>query len=304
MEKIKLSLEKLLTIIKQEVIKVEGPIDNDFIDNIADVENTIETTLDWVNPNKADKQIIVENSKACVVLVDRGVEYSEKLRTQKKTLIYVKNPKRAVAILGNEVFVKKIVPEIHPTAIISSDAIIGKNVYIGPYCVIGKVTIGDNTTIFSNVQIHDNVSIGDNCYIKGGAVIGGAGFGYEVDDEGNRFRFPQLGGVIIGNNVEIGSNTCIDRGSLSNTIIEDYVKIDNLCHIAHNVVIKKNAMIIACSEISGSCHIGERAWISPNVSIRDWREVGNNSVVGIGSVVVKNIPNNETWMGNPAKKYK
>ena len=63
-------------------------------------------------------------------------------------------------------------------------------------------------------------------------------------------------------------------------------------------------MIIACSEISGSCHIGERAWISPNVSIRDWREVGNNSVVGIGSVVVKNIPNNETWMGNPAKKYK
>lgn len=300
----RIQITEIIRILNNNVIKTEGPIENVYIDNISDVKHTTETTLDWINPNKLDKQIIVEKTLAKVVLVDTSVVYSDKLKNQNKTLIYVKNPKYALSIVGNNFFVEKIQPGIHSTAIISDKAIIGENVYIGPYCVIGNVTIGNNTTILSNVRIYDDVQIGNNCYIKEGVVIGGAGFGYEIDDEGNRFRFPQIGGVIIGNDVEIGSNTCIDRGALSNTVIGDYAKIDNLCHIAHNVEIGKNAMIIACSEISGSCTIGEKSWISPNVSIRDWRKVGKNSLVGIGSVVVKDIPDDEVWMGNPAAKYK
>lgn len=300
----RIQITEIIRILNNNVIKIEGPVENVYIDNISDVKHTTETTLDWVNPNKLDKQIIVEKTFAKVVLVDTSVAYSDELKNQNKTLIYVKNPKYALSIVGNNFFVDKIQSEIHNTAIISDKAKIGENVYIGPYCVIGNVSIGNNATILSNVRIYDDVQIGDNCYIKEGSVIGGAGFGYEVDEHGNRFRFPQIGGVIIGNNVEIGSNTCIDRGALSNTIIRDYAKIDNLCHIAHNVEIGKNAMIIACSEISGSCCIGENSWISPNVSIRDWKKVGNNSLVGIGSVVVKDVPDNEIWMGNPAVKYK
>lgn len=300
----RIQITEIIRILNNNVIKIEGPVENVYIDNISDVKHTTETTLDWVNPNKLDKQIIVEKTFAKVVLVDTSVAYSDELKNQNKTLIYVKNPKYALSIVGNNFFVDKIQSEIHNTAIISDKAKIGENVYIGPYCVIGNVSIGNNATILSNVRIYDDVQIGDNCYIKEGSVIGGAGFGYEVDEHGNRFRFPQIGGVIIGNNVEIGSNTCIDRGALSNTIIRDYAKIDNLCHIAHNVEIGKNAMIIACSEISGSCCIGENSWISPNVSIRDWKKVGNNSLVGMGSVVVKDVPDNEIWMGNPAVKYK
>lgn len=300
----RIQITEIIRILNNNVIKIEGPVENVYIDNISDVKHTTETTLDWVNPNKLDKQIIVEKTFAKVVLVDTSVAYSDELKNQNKTLIYVKNPKYALSIVGNNFFVDKIQSEIHNTAIISDKAKIGENVYIGPYCVIGNVSIGNNATILSNVRIYDDVQIGDNCYIKEGSVIGGAGFGYEVDEDGNRFRFPQIGGVIIGNNVEIGSNTCIDRGALSNTIIRDYAKIDNLCHIAHNVEIGENAMIIACSEISGSCCIGENSWISPNVSIRDWKKVGNNSLVGIGSVVVKDVPDNEIWMGNPAVKYK
>lgn len=297
-------ITEIICILNNNVIKTEGPVENVYIDNISDVKHTTETTLDWVNSNKLDKQIIVEKTLAKVVLVDTSVEYSDELKNQNKTLIYVKNPKYALSIVGNNFFVEKMQSEIHNTAIISDKAKIGENVYIGPYCVIGNVSIGNNTTILSNVRIYDDVQIGNNCYIKEGSVIGGAGFGYEIDEDGNRFRFPQIGGVIIGNNVEIGSNTCIDRGALSDTMIRDYVKIDNLCHIAHNVEIGKNAMIIACSEISGSCCIGENSWISPNVSIRDWRKIGNNSLVGVGSVVVKDVPDNEIWMGNPAKKHK
>lgn len=299
----RIQITEIIHILNNNVIKTEGPVENVYIDNISDIKHTTETTLDWVNSNKLDKQIIAEKTLAKVVLVDTSVVYSDELKNQNKTLIYVKNPKYALSIIGNNFFVGKIQPEIHNTAIISDKAKIGENVYIGPYCVIGDVEIGNNTIILSNVRIYDNVQIGNNCFIKEGSVIGGAGFGYEIDENGNRFRFPQIGGVIIGNNVEIGSNTCIDRGALSDTIIKDYVKIDNLCHIAHNVEIGENSMIIACSEISGSCCIGKNSWISPNVSIRDWRKIGNNSLVGIGSVVVKDVPENEIWMGNPARKF-
>ena len=133
-------------------------------------------------------------------------------------------------------------------------------------------------------------------------MIGGAGFGFERDDNGNRLRFPQIGGVRIGNHVDIGGNTCIDRGALSDTILEDYAKVDNLCHIAHNAHIGKNAVVVACAEVSGSCAIGDDTWVGPNTCIRDQRTIGSNTLIGMGAVVVKHVGDNEVWAGNPAKK--
>lgn len=299
----KLLLSNILQCLGPQVLKVIGPVDDICIDNLADVEHTIESTLDWINPNKNNAQDIAERTKARVILVGNNVVYSEAIMNSGKTLVFVKNPKEAIAIVGNSFFVRQYAPGIHPTAIIDDDAVIGDDVYIGPYAVVGKATIGEGTVISSQVRIYDDVVIGNHCFIKEGAVIGGAGFGFEYDDKGNRFRFPQLGGVIIGDYVEIGGNTCIDRGALSNTIIKDYAKIDNLCHIAHNVIIGKNTMVIACAEISGSCVIGDNVWIGPNSSVRDWKKVDSNTLVGIGSVVVKNIPSDEVWAGNPAKKF-
>jgi len=301
MNKIKIPLQTIITFLGVNVLEVKGPVDDVFVDNIADVAHTIESTLDWVNPVKKNKQQMAENSMAKVILVDKDVVYSDLLKKFGKTLIYVENPKAAFSLVGNAFFVQIEAPGIHPTAVIDPDTQIGENVFIGAFAVIGKAIIGDGCRISSFVRIYDNVIVGTNCYFKEGAVIGGPGFGFEKDENGNRFRFPQIGRVIIGNEVEVGANTCVDRGALSDTIIEDYVKIDNLCHIAHNVHLGKNVIITCSTAVGGSCVIGDNVWIGPNSTIRDQRKVGKNAFLGMGSVVMKDVPEGEVWAGNPAR---
>ncbi len=299
----KITIQQIIEFLGKDLLQVHGETKGVFIDHLADVENTNETTLDWINPSKTNKQDIAEKSKAKVILVDNSIDYSSELQTQKKILLVVDNPKFQLAKIGNHFFIEKITPIIHPTAIIDSQSKIGKDVYIGPYTVIGRSLIGDGCFIDSNVRIHDNVTLGTDCVVKSGAVLGGEGFGFEKDEYGNRFRFPQIGGLIIGNNVEIGSNTTIDRGALSDTVIGDYTKINNMCHIAHNNIIGKNVVITGCVNISGSNIIEDNVWIAPNSSIRGWLTIGEGATIGTGAVVTKNIPKGETWIGNPARKY-
>lgn len=297
MIKKRILLEEIIAFLGDKVIGVDGPVQDVFIDNLADVERVNETTLDWIKPTKQDKQEIAEQSNARVLLVDDSV-----FPIADKTLIHVKSPKVALAQVGNHFFVEPWQPGIHPTAIINPNAKIGADCYIGPYCVIGKSIIGNHTYIDSQVRIYDDVEMGHDCVIKSGAVLGGVGFGYEKDEEGNRFRFPQIGQLIIGDYVEIGSNTCIDRGALADTIIGDYTKINNLCHVAHNNKIGRNVMITGCVNISGSNIIDDNVWIAPNSSIRGWVHIEESATVGVGAVVVKDIPARETWVGNPARK--
>lgn len=148
------------------------------------------------------------------------------------------------------------------------------------------------------------ITIGENCQICKTAVLGNEGFGFEPDENGDLIFFPHFCGVTIGNNVRIGSHSCIDRGNLKDTIISDNVKIDNLVHIAHNVKVGKNTMIVAGSVVCGSVEIGESCFIGANSVIRQHLKIGNNTIIGMGSVVTKNVPDNEVWAGNPAKKIK
>lgn len=290
-------IKDIVNYLGEKVLSVEGEYEGVFIDNLADVSHVNETTLDWINPTKEKKQKIAEDSKAQVLLVDKSI-----MPIAGKVLIRVNNPKVALAEIGNHFFVEQPQVGIHPTAIIDPDAKIGNNVAIGAYCVIGKVIIGDDCVLDSNVRVYDDTVMGKGCIIKAGAVLGGAGFGFEIDENGNKFRFPQIGGLIIGNQVEIGANTCVDRGALSNTEIGDYTKINNLCHIAHNNKIGKNVIITGCVNISGSNVIEDNVWIAPNASIRGYVHLGKGCVVGMGAVATKDIPAGETWVGNPAKK--
>lgn len=303
MFKKKISIAEIVEFLGDDVIRVEGKAANLWIDNLTDAEHTNKTTLDWISPKKKDKQFIVESSLARVILVDSSVQYTNQLKSDGKVLLVVKNPKIALAKIGNNFFVEYPKPGIHPTSIIHPEAIIGKDVFIGPYCVIGKAHIGDYCIIDSSVRIYDDVTIGHHCSIKAGAVLGGAGFGFEKDEEGNRFRFPQIGGLIIGDYVEIGGNTCIDRGALSDTIIGDYTKINNLCHIAHNNIIGRNVEITGCVNVSGSNIIDDNVWISPNSSIRGYLHIGEGALIGMGAVVTKDVPSHEVWVGNPARKF-
>jgi len=180
--------------------------------------------------------------------------------------------------------------KIHPSVRL------GKNVVIEDGC-----TLSENVVIEHNVTIHSGTRIGKNSRVRSNASIGGDGFGFERQAGGRPIRFEHLGGVIIGENVEIGSCACIARGTLGDTVIEDYVKIDNLVHVAHNCRICDGAFLIACSEVSGGVVVGENVWVAPNASITQKVKIGDNALVGLGSVVTKTVAPNKIVAGNPAK---
>ncbi len=296
-------IRQIIDFLGKKLVAVYGNTDS-FIDNLSDMDNVSETTLDWINPKKANSQLRAENSNARVILVDPSIVYTDDIKSKNKTLIVVNNPKVEIARIGNEFFKDLIPQKIHETCIIDAECEIGENVSVGPFSYIGKAKIGSGTTIGSNVHIYDDVIIGKNCYIKDGAVIGGIGFGFERDENGNLFRFPQIGNVCLGDYVEVGANTCIDRGALSTTKIGNYTKINNLCHIAHNNVIGNNVVIAANVNVSGGNVIDDNCWIAPSSSIRGYVHIGKDSTVGIGAIVLKDIPAREVWVGNPAKKLR
>jgi UDP-3-O-[3-hydroxymyristoyl] glucosamine N-acyltransferase len=161
--------------------------------------------------------------------------------------------------------------------------------------------IGAGTFIHPTAYVADGVTIGRGCRIGPGASIGWHGFGYSPDPAGGWQRKPETHSVVIGDNVDIGANTCIDRGSYRDTTIGAGTKIDNLCHIAHNVEIGQSCLVIAGAEVSGSVVIGAGAWVGPNACIKEHLTIGARAMVGIGAVVLGDIPADQTWVGNPAR---
>ena len=214
------------------------------------------------------------------------------------SVIKVNNPRLSFAKIVNKFFLKKNKQEIHTTTIIGNNCNIDSTVSIGPNCTIGdNVKIGKNTIINSNVVLSDNTILGDYCYIKSGSIIGEDGFGFDFEEDGTPIRIPHIGNVTIGNNVEVGSNSVIARGTLNNTTIENNVKIDDQVFIAHNCKIGDSTIVIAFAEISGSVTIGKNCWIGPNSSIIQKVNIGDGVTIGIGAIVTKNIDNKKKVMG-------
>jgi UDP-3-O-[3-hydroxymyristoyl] glucosamine N-acyltransferase len=189
---------------------------------------------------------------------------------------------------------------------ISRSARIGKNCSIGNFTKIGdKCTIGDNTVVGDCVIIEQNTRIGKNCIIQPGTVIGADGFAYErLEDTLELQRFPHIGGVILGNNVEICSNCSIARGSLSDTIIGEGTKLDALVHIAHNVEIGRHCALTAGTVIGGSTRIGDMCWTGLNSTIKHKVEIGNKVIIGSGASVINDIDDEDIVAGVPAKSIK
>lgn len=303
MKKKVISISEIINVLGNELICVYGDIRGVFIDNFADKDHVTESTLDWINNNKANKQSIAELSIAKAIVADSQVVYSDNLKNDEKVLIIVQNPRRAIAIIMTELFIEKSECGIHPRAIIDPEAIIDSSATIGPGCVVGKVSIGKNTVLKPNVVLYDDVILGDNCLVQAGAVIGTDGLGCMRDQEGKLLKIPHIGGVVIGNDVEIGANCQIAKGVLSDTIIKNGCKINGMCFIAHNCVLEENVWITGDTMLCGTVHVGKNATIFSNVVIRDQRSIGDNSVIGMGSVVTRDVPNGETWVGNPAKPF-
>jgi UDP-3-O-[3-hydroxymyristoyl] glucosamine N-acyltransferase len=190
---------------------------------------------------------------------------------------------------------------IHDTASVDPSAKVDASASIGPMCVIGEnCAIGANTVLHAHVVLYDRVIVGNNVVVHASTVIGSDGFGYERSPNGEMVKFPHLGGVIIEDHVEIGSNTSIDRGSLSDTIIRKGAKIDNQVHIAHNCDIGADAVVIAQTMVGGSVKIGAKAWIAPAAVLLNQIEIGAGGFVALGAVVTKSVMENETVIGAPA----
>ena len=240
------TIQEIRAFLGDRLLDVKGRITEQYVDNVADADHVTSTTLDWINKSKKDKQAIAENSVAKVILADSTVEYSEKMSVQGKILLLVDNPRMEIAKIIDRFFIDRPNSGIHPSAIVSEDAVIGDGSFIAAGCVIGKAKIGKNCIINANVVIYDGCELGDNCLIQAGTVIGTDGLGCMREADGTLVKFPHLGGVKIGNNVEVGANCQIAKGVLSDTIIGDGCKINGLCFVAHNCVLEENVWISTC----------------------------------------------------------
>jgi UDP-3-O-[3-hydroxymyristoyl] glucosamine N-acyltransferase len=210
------------------------------------------------------------------------------------------------------------VPGIHPTAVAAADARVAPDACVGPLCVLGpgtevgpgtvleaqvavgaRVRIGQGCRILPNVTLRDDVVLGDRVIVHSGTVIGADGFGYARD--GHRYvKIPQLGRVVIEDDVEIGANVCIDRATLDETRIGQGTKIDNLVQIGHNVRIGSDSLIVAQVGISGSVRIGSRVTLAGQAGVVDHVEIGDDVIVGAQAGVSKDIPPRSTVLGAPA----
>jgi UDP-3-O-[3-hydroxymyristoyl] glucosamine N-acyltransferase len=217
--------------------------------------------------------------------------------------LIAENPRSAFRLLLQTYFMPTELRSIAKTAVIDPSVKLGKNLSIGEYVVIEVgCSIGDDTTIGHNTVIKSRTQIANRVQIGSSNVIGGVGFGYEKDENGDYVVIPHVGNVVIETGVEIGNNTCVDRGVLGSTILRENCKIDNLVHIAHGVVVGRNALVIALALVAGSVEVGENAWIAPSSSIMQKVKIGKNATIGMGAVVLRNVGEGEVWVGNPAKK--
>jgi UDP-3-O-[3-hydroxymyristoyl] glucosamine N-acyltransferase len=306
------SLQEINNVLQGEIVgatscKITAP---------EQLEAATETEISFIGSKKYEK--FWETSKASVAIVNEDIAIEPGAN---RAFIKVKN-----ADLAMSQVLELFAPappifefEIHPTAVIDKSVTIGKGTKIGAGSYIGpNVSIGDNVTIYPNVTILDECSIGQHTIIWSGTVIrercligaycilhpnctiGADGFGFRPCPEKGLVKIPQIGNVIIGNNVEIGANSCVDRGKFSSTILGDGCKIDNLVQIGHNSKLGKFCIMAGNSGLAGSVTLGNGVIIGGSASIKDHTTIGDGAIVGAGSGVTGDIEAGKTVLGYPA----
>ncbi len=258
-----------------------------------------------------------EKSAATAIIAGKECSSTQKI------VIHVANPRlafaRALAIFFPD---PKFAAGRHPSAVIAASAQIDPTAHIGPHCTVGErvkvgancvlqagncigddSTLGEDTNLYPNVVLYGHTQIGRRVRIHAGTVIGSDGFGYVFDASFHR-KIPQIGNVVIGDDVEIGSNVSVDRGALGSTVIGKGTKIDNLVQVGHNVEIGDHSILCAQVGIAGSTKLGKFCVLAGQVGLAGHLEIGHHVTVGSKSGVMHNIPDKQTWLGIPAQPDK
>ena len=305
-----ISLNELATLVGGKVVG-DGSIRIAALSSIDDIK-----TGTLVFAEGDDKLTFAQSSDAAAILVNTDVTQSN------KALIQVAEPFKAfIALLHYFNPPKPIVPGIHSTAVIANDVQVGQDVFIGPYVVIesgshignhcvlkshihigSNVRIGDNTTIHSQVTVYDNTQIGERVRIHSSSVIGSDGFGYSFIG-GKHLKVPHVGQVVIGDDVEIGANTAIDRATMGATVIGEGTKIDNLVQVAHSVKLGKHNILCGFTGIAGSSQTGDHVIFAANVGVSDHVTIGHGVVLGARTGVPpnKHLKEGTVYFGSPAR---
>ena len=305
-----IKINDILILLKLKKQKVNFPVND-----IKELETAKKNDITFFNSIKYLE--LIKKTKARIIITNKKFTH---IIPSKIKVIEVKNVLLAISYVtslfypnsindNSDFDVSRINKNNFKKSRFGENVLIGRNVKIGKNCSIGhntiiesNVSIGNDCNIGNNVVIKNSI-IGNNTNILDGAIIGKKGFGFFPGTNSN-IRYPHIGAVIIGNNVEIGCNNTIDRGSLSNTIIDDGTFLDNQVHVAHNVKIGKNCIITAQVGFAGSSSIGNKVMIGGQAGISGHLIIGDNVQIGGGSGVVKNIPSNTKVMGYPARNIR
>jgi UDP-3-O-[3-hydroxymyristoyl] glucosamine N-acyltransferase len=275
--------------------RVEGD-ENVAINTFAKIEEGKAGAISFLSNPKYLHYIY--ETKSSVVLINEDVALEKPVSA---TLIRVKNAYESVAkLLQLYESMKPKKTGIDPLAFVSSSAKIGKDSYIAPFACIGdNVVIGDNTRIYPHVTIYHDCQIGNRVTIHAGSVIGADGFGFAPNTDGYD-KIPQIGNVIIEDDVEIGANTCVDRSTMGSTIIHKGVKLDNLVQIAHNVEVGENTVMSAQVGIAGSTKVGKWCMFGGQAGFAGHITVGDKTFVGAQCGVNSSVKGNQSLIGSPA----
>jgi UDP-3-O-[3-hydroxymyristoyl] glucosamine N-acyltransferase len=280
-------------------LKGDGSV---FIAGAAGLEEATESDLSFFHNTKYIASL--QKTKARVILIPR--ETNGMTLPEGKTLIRVKNPQWAFAqILGLIDRERQDHPKgVHPKAHVESTAIIGAETIIYPGCYIGhRVRVGEKCLLYPNVVLREDTQVGDRVIIHAGSVLGADGYGFATED-GRHHKIPQIGCVVIEEDVEIGANVTIDRATTGETRVGAGTKIDNLVHIAHNVRIGRDCLIVAQVGISGSTKIGNRVTLAGQVGVTGHLTIGDNAVIAAQSGVMNDVEPNAVLFGSPVRPIK
>jgi UDP-3-O-[3-hydroxymyristoyl] glucosamine N-acyltransferase len=288
------------------------------ITSVAGIESALPGSILFVE-NEALLQSAFDSPAAAIIASSAVAEDLHRVEKNNKPTLLTGNPRLAFAKVMEYFQPKPIrVVGVHPSAVVEDDAYVGENVTIGTNCVVGHgVHIGDNTTLHANVVVSDGAQIGDDCTLHAGvvighqvnigkrvlvhpgSVIGSEGFGYVLDN-GRHRKVPQLGTVIIEDDVEIGANVCIDRATIGATRIGEGTKIDNLVQIAHNVQIGKNCILCGQVGVSGSVIVEDYVIMAGQAGLADHVKIGKGAILGAKTGIMGNVPSGDVVMGSPA----